>query len=93
MSLVSIENIELLAAIERGDVQAVDEALQGGVLPNNEIHHPDSGYYWRKRPLLFFAAKVIVIVIELEWGFCLFSYLLLIESTIVWSKRRSCFVD
>ena len=47
---------ELRYAIECNDVPAVDHALGSGVSPDAEI---DDG--WRKRPLLFYAAKVRVL--------------------------------
>ena len=50
-------NDELRAAIERGDVQAVDRALQSGVAPDFEI----GSNPWTKSTLLYFAAEVSVL--------------------------------
>ena len=61
MSLV-VANEELLAAIVRGDIWAVDRALQSGVSPDSEaMEEAEDGYGWREREpmsLLCLAAKV-----------------------------------
>ena len=53
-------NEELLDAIVRGDVRAVDQALQSGASPDSEVvEEAQDGYSWRKHmSLLYLAAKV-----------------------------------
>ena len=59
MSMV-VANEELVAAIVRGDVRAVDQALQSGVSPDSEVvEEAEDGHSWRRHmSLLFLAAKV-----------------------------------
>ena len=81
-------NDKLRNLIERGDVEAVDEALQSGIVvsPDSEVSN-----IWRaNRSLLFFAVEVCV-----RWiGICLSRYLLYLLrivvrcNTLVRSKRR-----
>ena len=62
MSAAVANRDELLAAIECGDVQAIDRALQRGVSPDCEL--VETGGWRRERSLLYFAAEVSVSVKE-----------------------------
>ena len=53
-----VANKELIAAIVRGDVQAVDQALRRGVSPDSEVVDRDGYGRTRHRSLLFLAAEV-----------------------------------
>ena len=79
-----VANDELHAAIERGDVRAVDRALQSGVSPDSEIVVGRDDEGWRAyRSLLYLAAEVHSFGVHLRSFF-----FLIILCAIVRSKRR-----
>ncbi len=51
-------NEELLAAIQRGDVRAVEQALQSGVSPDAEVVEDNIDHWRTRKSLLFLAAEV-----------------------------------
>ena len=54
-----VEDRKLRAAIKRGDVQAVDRALQSGVSPDAEIAVADNE--GKRSSLLYLAAEVCLL--------------------------------
>ena len=84
-----VGNDELLEAIERGDVQTVDQALQTGVSPNFVIDY-DESWITRSNSLLSLAAKVRM----LKWNVSLAILLIhFYRCIIVGPNRRGCSVD